>query len=186
MSLAAGGVFAPATAEDAQSGAVIQTVPPPVSQKPSVPALQLSDEQRTKIREAVAAAHSDASFALKKAKPAQNFEPSIGATLPKGLTPHPLPRPLIYEIPLLKRYAYVKFKDEVLIVNPMTRKIVGDVSDRMSIDRIGTPFFAALNESGAGTLLPRADPAACSQLPKADFASCAGGRFLSGASGRSP
>jgi hypothetical protein len=122
--VATSGDFTPATAENSQSGAVIQTVPPPVPQKPSVPALQLSDEQRTKIREAVAAEHSDVSFALKKAKAAENFQPSIGATLPKGLTPHPLPRPLIYEIPLLKRFTYVKFKDEVLIVNPMTRNIV--------------------------------------------------------------
>ena len=123
-SIAASAVSSLAGAETADSGAVIQSVPPPVSQKPSIPPLQLSDEQRTKIRQAVSAEHSDVSFALKKAKSAESFTPSIGAALPKSLTPHPLPRPLIYEIPALKRYSYVKFKDEVLIINPMTRKIV--------------------------------------------------------------
>jgi hypothetical protein len=123
-SIATSAVFNVGAAENAQSGAVTQSVPPPVSQQPSIPPLQLSDEQRTKISDAVAAEHSDVSFALKKAKSAENFAPSIGAALPKGLTPHPLPRPLVYEIPVLKRYSYVKFKDEVLIVNPMTRKIV--------------------------------------------------------------
>jgi hypothetical protein len=37
---------------------------------------------------------------------------------------HPLPQPLIYEMQPLKRYTYLKFKHQVLIVNPMTRKIV--------------------------------------------------------------
>jgi hypothetical protein len=37
---------------------------------------------------------------------------------------HPLPQPLVDEMQPLRRYAYVKFKHQVLIVNPMTRKIV--------------------------------------------------------------
>jgi hypothetical protein len=64
------------------------------------------------------------SFALKAAKPAKNFDPSVGATIPNGLKPLALPRPLINDMPLLRRYAYLKFKHEVLIINPMTRKIV--------------------------------------------------------------
>ncbi len=55
------------------------------------------------------------SFALKNAKGTQNFQPSLGAKLPKGLGLHPLPQPLV---------AKIKFKDQVLIVNPMTRLIV--------------------------------------------------------------
>jgi hypothetical protein len=106
------------------TGAVEQNVPPPVSQEPSVAPLQLSDEQRTKIKQALSSEHTEVSFALKSAKGAQNFEPSPGATVPKGLKLHPLPRPLVYDIPVLKRYTYLKFKQEVLIVNPMTHKIV--------------------------------------------------------------
>ena len=44
--------------------------------------------------------------------------------LPKALKAHPLPRPLVYKLPVLKQYEYVKFKDQVLIVNPMTKEIV--------------------------------------------------------------
>ena len=65
------------------------------------------------------------SFALKQAKSAQNFEPSVGAKVPGALKLHPLPRPLVHEIQPLNPYTYVKFKHQVLIVNPMTRTIVG-------------------------------------------------------------
>jgi hypothetical protein len=37
---------------------------------------------------------------------------------------HPLPRPLIDQLPELKQYTYVKFKDQILVINPMTQKIV--------------------------------------------------------------
>jgi hypothetical protein len=42
----------------------------------------------------------------------------------RGRDSRPLPRPLIYQIQPLKRYTYIKFKHQVLIENPMTRKIV--------------------------------------------------------------
>jgi hypothetical protein len=35
-----------------------------------------------------------------------------------------LPRPLVYEIPALKQYYYVRLPDTVMIVDPMTNKIV--------------------------------------------------------------
>jgi hypothetical protein len=37
---------------------------------------------------------------------------------------HALPRPLIYELPILREYAYVKFRDQILLVNPLTTEIV--------------------------------------------------------------
>ena len=67
---------------------------------------------------------TEVSFALKSAKPAANFEPSVGAKLPKALTAHALPRPLIYQMPILKRYTYVKLKKQIVLVNPMTREVV--------------------------------------------------------------
>jgi hypothetical protein len=121
------GITVAAAAENggqASSGAVVQSIPPPVSQNPSIPPLNLTDAQRAKIRQALSSRHTEVSFALKSAKPSKDFEPSVGAKIPSGLKPLALPRPLIYEMPLLRRYAYLKFKHEVLIVNPMTRKIV--------------------------------------------------------------
>ena len=105
-------------------GAIPQNVPPAISQKQSVPPLALSQGQREKIGAALRSEDTEVSFALKNAKGAQTFQPSVGAKLPKGLALHPLPRPLVAEIKPLEHYTYVKFKGQVLIVNPMTRVIV--------------------------------------------------------------
>jgi len=106
------------------AGAIPQNIPPAIAQNPSVPPLALSPAQRTKIQQAVRSEDTEVNFALKEAKSTQNFEPSIGAKVPGALKLHPLPQPLIYEMLPLKRYTYLKFKHQVLIVNPMTRKIV--------------------------------------------------------------
>jgi hypothetical protein len=107
-----------------RAGAIPQNIPPAIAQNPSVPPLALSPAQRTKIQQAVRSEDTEVNFALKEAKSTQNFEPSIGAKVPGALKLHPLPQPLIYETLPLKRYTYLKFKHQVLIVNPMTRKIV--------------------------------------------------------------
>jgi len=119
----AAGLAAPA-AQAAEPGAVEQTVPPPISQNLKLPPLHLSDAQRAKIRQVVSAQNTEVTFTLKTTKPAKDFEPKVGAVIPKSLKPHSLPPPLIYEMPALKRYTYLRLKQEVLIVNPMTHKIV--------------------------------------------------------------
>jgi hypothetical protein len=114
----------PAIAAGPGSGAVEQTIPPPVSQDVKPPPLRLSDDQRAKIRQALKGENTEVQFSLKSNKPSQGFAPSVGATLPAGLHPHTLPPPLLAEMPALERYAYLKFKQQVLIVDPMSRKIV--------------------------------------------------------------
>jgi len=96
--------------------------PPPA--QASVPPLHLTDAQREQVRAALRDRHTSVSFNLKSAKSAESFEPAVGAKLPKGITAHALPPPVIYDLPVLKQYKYVKFKDQVLIVNPMTKQIV--------------------------------------------------------------
>jgi hypothetical protein len=123
MAVAGVALVSAAAAQD-RTGAVVQSIPPPVAQNPTVPRLRLSDAQRADIQKALSQQHSEVSFGLKTAKAAENFEPSVGSAVPKSLKPHALPRPLIYEMPLLKRYTYLKFKHQVLIINPMNRKIV--------------------------------------------------------------
>jgi hypothetical protein len=110
--------------DKASPAAIPQNIPPAISQSQAVPPLALSQAQRAKIQQAVRPEDTEVSFALKEAKTAQNFEPTVGAEVPNPLKLHPLPRPLSYEIPLLKHYTYIKFKHQVLIVNPITRKIV--------------------------------------------------------------
>ena len=101
-------------------GPMTQSTAPTTAQKPSLP----SQAQRERIRQAVSSKDTEVSFALKSAKGAEGFEPSVGAKVPSALELHPLPRPLTYQMQPLKRYKYIKFKHQVLIVNPMTRKIV--------------------------------------------------------------
>ncbi len=103
-------------------GDVQQTIPPDVVSV--TPPLALSDVQRARIKSVLAGKNTEVSFALKSAKSAQSFTPSVGAKIPGGLKPHAFPPPLIYEMPPLKRYTYLKFKDQTLIVDPMTKKIV--------------------------------------------------------------
>jgi hypothetical protein len=112
-----------AAAAPADNGAVPQRGGP-VSEKASAPPLNLTDSQRQQIGQAVAARHTDVSFAMKSAKAAQSFQPTVHAKLAKGLMPHPLPGTLFTAMPSLEHYDYVMFKGNVLIVNPMNREIV--------------------------------------------------------------
>jgi hypothetical protein len=68
--------------------------------------------------------HNDVQFRLKTTKPAKDFTPAVGATLPKGVKAQSIPVPVLSQIPELRDYMYVKMKDRVLIVNGMTNKIV--------------------------------------------------------------
>jgi hypothetical protein len=90
----------------------------------AAPQLHLSDAQRSRIRDVLASKHTDVSLELKENASAKSFEPKIDATLPKGLKGEAFPQPLISEIPETKRFTYLKFKDQVLIVDPINRKIV--------------------------------------------------------------
>ena len=95
-----------------------------VAQNPSLPKLNLTNMQREQIRETVLTEHNEVEFRLKATKPAKDFTPAVGATLPKGVKAQSLPTPVLSQIPELRDYMYVKMKDRVLIVNGMTNKIV--------------------------------------------------------------
>lgn len=114
----------PAIAAGPGFGAVEQTIPPLVSQNAKPPPLRLSDDQRAKIQQVLKGENTEVQLSLKSNKPSQGFQPSVGAKIPAGLHPHTLPSPLLAEMPALKRYTYLKFKQQVLIVDPMSRKIV--------------------------------------------------------------
>ena len=105
-------VAAPAAAK---SPTPTGTVAGKVAEKPP---LKLSDEQKQKVAQAIAGKNM-----LDKLP--EGFTPAIGAKVPtqKKLPEHPLPRPLVYEIPALKNYYYVQLADKVLIVDPMTKKV---------------------------------------------------------------
>jgi hypothetical protein len=117
-------IAAPTLAAEKNNAGVVQGTPPAIPQKPHVPPLALSDADHAKIAQAVSAKDTEVTFTLKATKAAKSYQPAVGAAIPKQLKPHPLPRPLVNEMPALKQYTYLKLKHQVLIVDPMTRKVV--------------------------------------------------------------
>src|SRR4051812_38838689 len=65
----------------------------------AAPKLQLSDAQRQRIQEVLAAKHTDVSLNVKENESAKSFEPKVDATVPKALKGQAFPQPLISEIP---------------------------------------------------------------------------------------
>ena len=110
----AGLVFAGAPAA-AQGPALSNTVAGTIAPKPP---LKLTDEQKKRVAQAI-----NGKDTLDKLP--EGFTPAIGAKVPiqSKLPEHPLPRPLVYEIPALKNYYYVQLDDKVLIVDPMTKTV---------------------------------------------------------------
>ena len=95
-----------------------------VTQNPSLPKLNLTNMQREQIRKAVFTQHNEVEFRLAATKPARDFAPAVGAMIPKRIKAQSLPTPVLAQMPELRDYMYVKMKDQVLIVNGMTNKIV--------------------------------------------------------------
>ena len=81
------------------------------------PPLQLSDEQRRKIQDALVTAHS-------AQKTPDNFEAKIGTKVPTKLKLDAMPAPLINEEPVLKQYDFVTLDNELLVVDPMDSTVV--------------------------------------------------------------
>jgi hypothetical protein len=101
-----------------------------VPQNPSLLKLNLTNVQREQIRKTVLTEHNEVEFRLKATKSAKDFTPAVGAKIPKGVKAQSLPTPVLSQMPELRDYMYVKMKDQVLIVNGMTSKIVDMFSER--------------------------------------------------------
>jgi hypothetical protein len=81
------------------------------------PPLQLSDQQRHEIQEALVTAHS-------AQKAPDRFEAKAGAKLPTALKIDAMPAPLINQEPVLKQYGFVKLENDLLVVDPMDNTVV--------------------------------------------------------------
>ena len=113
-----------ALAQSNVQGAVELSNGTKVPQNPLLPKLNLTNIQREQIRKAVLTEHNEVEFRLATTKAAKDFAPSVGAQIPKGVKAQSLPTPVLSQMPELRDYMYVKMKDQVLIVNGMTNKIV--------------------------------------------------------------
>ena len=117
-----------APAADNTRGAVEQSGGNIVPQNPSLPQ-HLSDAQRERIRQTLLTKDTEVEFRLKTTQAAKDFNPKIGAQLPKGVKPDGLPSELTQQIPQLADYGYAKMKDQILLVNAMTGKIVAIIPE---------------------------------------------------------
>ncbi|HTK14509.1 MAG TPA: hypothetical protein VL402_11980 [Xanthobacteraceae bacterium] len=104
---------------DSGSGASGETTAPD-SRQP----LHLTDAQRQQVRAAVAGEDTEVTFQLKATKSLNDFMPNVGGQIPSQLPAHAMPPSLAQQLPILANYQYVKVKNQILIVNPMTKKII--------------------------------------------------------------
>jgi hypothetical protein len=81
------------------------------------PVLQLSDQQRRQIQDALVTAHS-------AQKTPDKFEAKVGEKVPTNLKLDPMPAPLINQQPVLKQYDFVKLDNDLLVVDPMDSTVV--------------------------------------------------------------
>ena len=81
------------------------------------PPLQLSDQQRSKIQDALVTAHS-------AQKTPDKFEAKVGVKVPTALKLDAMPAPLINQEPVLKQYDFVKLDNDLLVVDPMDSTVV--------------------------------------------------------------
>ncbi|TWB87119.1 hypothetical protein FBZ93_12350 [Bradyrhizobium macuxiense] len=128
LAIMLGGTALSSAQQNAQ-GAVELSDGTKVPQTPSLPKLNLSNSQREQIRKAVLTEHNEVEFRLAATKSAKDFTPAVGAKLPKGVKAQSLPTPVLSQMPELRDYMYVKMKNQVLIVNGMTSKIVDIFSE---------------------------------------------------------
>jgi hypothetical protein len=117
-----------ALAQPGAQGAVELSNGTRVPQNPSLPKLNLTNMHR----KVVLTERNQVEFRLKAAKAAKaakSFTPADGAKIPKGLKAQSLPTPVLSQMPELRDYTYVKMKNQVLIVNGMSNKIVDMFSE---------------------------------------------------------
>jgi hypothetical protein len=81
------------------------------------PPLKLDDQQKAAIQQALVEQHTEQ-------KVPQDFHPAVGAALPKSMKLDVMPLELSRKDPALKQFGYAKTHDQILVIDPMTKKIV--------------------------------------------------------------
>jgi hypothetical protein len=104
-----------------------------VLQNPTLPKLNLTNAQREQIRRVLLTEPTEVEFRMASTKSAKSFTPSVGAKLPPSIKPMGMPEAVRSQVPQLANYGYAKVKDQVLIVNAMTGKIVDMFSETQPV-----------------------------------------------------
>jgi hypothetical protein len=82
--------------------------------------VSLNDQQKQAIWQTLSKARAENTPA--------DFQASVGAQVPKGMRLHHFSRAMTREVPAMHRYRYAKVPNQVIIVDPRTRKVIGTVS----------------------------------------------------------
>lgn len=97
-------------------------------------AAQLQPDQENRIRETLATRRTESETNV-------NFNVSVGATVPQTVRFQPLPRDIVSIVPQYRNYHYVVVRDEIVIVEPKTRRVVH------VIDRSGRSATGSINRT---------------------------------------
>jgi hypothetical protein len=79
--------------------------------------VNINDQQRTRLSQSVARVNVQPLNNV-------NFSVSVGATIPRDVRLHPLPADVVEVVPQYRGYNFVMVRDEIVIVDPATYKIV--------------------------------------------------------------
>lgn len=112
QSLFIGGSLALAGVSQAQTTIIQQQ---PSVMPPASTTLQITPEQRTIIQKRIGTRHPTASIKQRV---------TVGATLPADVELVPLPDDLYTEMPTMRNYRYIVVGDEIVLVEPQTRRVI--------------------------------------------------------------
>lgn len=98
----------------------------PVPQSVKLPPLKLTDQDRQKIRDALTKQNDRIALTKKSTQEEKDFKPAVGGKVPAGFAKQgdALPQELVREIPTLKAYSYLVYNNQIMIVDPMSKKVV--------------------------------------------------------------
>jgi hypothetical protein len=90
-------------------------------------------------------------------KAPKDFKPQVGATPPKGIKIDVMPQVLARQLPVLKEYGYSKTASDILVIDPMSKRIVAVIPRKYPDDaNAKSPTPAEWAQSHAQELTGRA------------------------------
>ena len=116
----------PAAAQDnVRSDKTVQ--PNELTRQAKRPQLTLDDKQSAAIRDALVAEHT-------QQKTPKDFQPKVGAALPKIMKVDVMPQALTRREPSLKQYGYAKTATDILVLDPMHKTIIAVLPRKFPAD----------------------------------------------------
>ena len=91
------------------------------------PPLKLDDAQREAIRNALVGQDT-------QQKTPKDFKPQVGAIPAKGIKIDAMPQELERQLPVMNEYGYAKTASDILVIDPMSKKIVDVIPRKFPAD----------------------------------------------------